>query len=378
MSNPDLIRTLAICITARVSGEENKIVDLVQHTPKCDKGPLGPPEKIKLMPSPPGVLGPYSEPAALSTGSQLSNDYDPSYQASSQNSHQNPTLANFDRIQFKYVTAGNGKRREAQQYFHIVVELFAEIPTSQSSEGQWVKVASKTSARMVVRGSSRYRILDDRRSSSVSMGPGGGSDGDSVGGQHEANAGGPPSGSRGGLRNLSHPNSSRLGSSTHISSHAIQHHYPSSESRSSVSLRINRPDCSMLSPEDESAIQEHDGYQYFPAPLLKKAQNTQGEPSTSTSAIQYSYNSSELDASDIKTNYCDSTSITTVPFESFVTEFVDDLLRIVQSEKANSHPTERLFKALPQLLQSFAFMVGHRATSREQLEVMVFVNKYRM
>lgn len=111
---------------------------------------------------------------------------------------------------------------------------------------------------------------------------------------------------------------------------------------------------------------------------LKKAQNTQGESSTSTSAIQFPCNSSEMDASDIKTNYSDSASIATVPFESFVTEFVDDLLRIVQSEKANPHSMERLFKALPQLLQSFAFKVGHRAIGREQLDVMVFVNKYRM
>lgn len=283
VSNPDLIRTLAICITARVAGEENKIIDLVQHTPKRDKGPLGRPEKIKLMPSPPGALSPYSEPAALSTGSQLNNDYDPSYQASSQNSHQNLTLANFDRIQFKNATANNGKRRAAQQYFHIVVELFAEIPSSQSSEGQWVKVAAKTSARMVVRGRSPGHYSDDRRGSSASMGPGGGSSGDGVGGQHEANASGPPGGSRGGLGNLSHPNSSRMGSSTYISSHSAQHHYSSPESRSSasgsshdsgVNLRVDRPDCPMLSPEDESAIQEHEGYQYFPAPLYEGIPNS--------------------------------------------------------------------------------------------------------
>lgn len=152
--------------------------------------------------------------------------------------------------------------------------------------------------------------------------------GDGVGGQHDANAGGPPSGSCGGLGNLSHPNSSCLGSSAYISSHATQHHYSS--------------------------------------------------PATSTSIIHSPYNSSEMDASDIKTNYSDSASIATVPFESFVTEFVDDLLRIVKSEKANSHSTERLYKALPQLLQSFAFKIGYQAISREQLEIMVFVNKYRM
>lgn len=151
--------------------------------------------------------------------------------------------------------------------------------------------------------------------------------GDGFGGQHEANAGRPPSVSRVRLENLS-PNSSRLGSSAYLSSRATQHLYSS--------------------------------------------------PATSTAIIQFPCNSSEMDASDIKTNYSDSASIATVPLESFVTEFVDDLLGIVQSEKANSHSTERLFKALPQLLQSFAYKIGHRAASKEQLEIMAFVNKYRM
>lgn len=107
---------------------------------------------------------------------------------------------------------------------------------------------------------------------------------------------------------------------------------------------------------------------------LRKGQNTQEEPSTSTFTVQFPCNSSEMDALDIKTNYSDSACIATAPIGSFVTEFVDGLPKRVRSEKADPHSTERLFKALPQLLQSFAFKVGHQATGREQLEVMVFVS----
>lgn len=281
-SNSDHIRALAICITARVSGDEGKPIDLVQHTPKRDKGPLGRPEKIKLMPSPPGSLGIYSEPAGLSPGSQMSPpDYDSSYAASSPNAQQTQTTANFDRIQFKNATANNGKRRAAQQYFNIVVELFAELSGGAASEGQWVKVASRTSARMVVRGRSPGHYSDDRRSSSTSMGPGGGSGGDSsASGPQESNSSGPPGGSRTGLAGISYSGSSRLGSSAYHSHHASLNHSPP-ESRSSGSssydsvtgVRLERPDYPVLSAEDASAIQDYEGYQYYPSTLYESNVN---------------------------------------------------------------------------------------------------------
>lgn len=274
----DLIRALAICITARVSGEEGKAIDLVQHTPKRDKGPLGRPEKIKLMPMPPGSLGLYTEPAGLSPGSQLTPDYDPAYPASSPSSQQNQTTANFERIQFKNATANNGKRRAAQQYFHIVVELFAEVPSSQSSEGQWIKVASRMSARMVVRGRSPGHYSDDRRSSSTSMGPGGGSGGDSTGGPQEPNSSGPSGGSRSGLGGMPYPSSSRLGSSAYLSHHASLNHSPpgsrssnSSSYDSATGMRLERPEYPVLSAEDASSIQNFEGYQYYPSTLYESA-----------------------------------------------------------------------------------------------------------
>lgn len=276
-TNTDHIKSLAMCITARVHGEDGKPIDLVQHTPKRDKGPLGRPEKIKLMPHPSGSLGIFAEPAGLSPSAQLVPEYDSAYSASSPNSQQNPTMANFDRIQFKNATANNGKRRAAQQYFNIVVELFAEISNPQAAEEPWIKIASRVSAPMVVRGRSPGHYSDDRRSSSTSMGPGGGSGSDNTGGTRDPGAPGNLGGSRGGLTGMPFSSSSRMGGSAYLSHHASLTHSPT-ESRSSGSssydgATLERPENPVLSAEEASNIEDYDGYQYYPSPLYESAAN---------------------------------------------------------------------------------------------------------
>ena len=76
----------------------------------------------------------------------------------------------FERIQFKQATANNGKRRAAQQYYHVVVELFVDLGT-QIPE-QFAKVAYRKSAKMIVRGRSPGHYQTERRGS-TSSGPGG-------------------------------------------------------------------------------------------------------------------------------------------------------------------------------------------------------------
>ncbi|KAI8973940.1 hypothetical protein BDB01DRAFT_844977 [Pilobolus umbonatus] len=108
-------------ISARLS-DCDKIVQLIQHTPKRDKGPQTTP-----MPKPirhGGNIG-FS-----SVGSSQS-------------------IVTFERLQFKTATANNGKRRAAQQYYIIVVELFAKL-----KNGNIVTVATTKSAPLVVRGRS--------------------------------------------------------------------------------------------------------------------------------------------------------------------------------------------------------------------------------
>ncbi|KAI8334643.1 hypothetical protein BC941DRAFT_356168, partial [Chlamydoabsidia padenii] len=116
-------------ISARVSTSD-KPIDLVQHTPKRDKGPQMTPEAKPIAP-----------------GGNLS--------LSSVGNTQN--IATFERIQFKTATANNGKRRAAQQYYVVVVELYAE-----THEGERVSVASCVSSPLVVRGRSPGHYADSQ------------------------------------------------------------------------------------------------------------------------------------------------------------------------------------------------------------------------
>ncbi|CAO3663078.1 unnamed protein product [Rhizopus stolonifer] len=127
-------------ISARVSNSDKKI-DLVQHTPKRDKGPQTTPNPKPIMPG--GNLNMSSVGA-------------------------NQSIVTFERIQFKTATANNGKRRAAQQYYVCLVDLFAEIEGNQR-----VKVASCQSAPLVVRGRSpgHYSDNQERYESSMAMPP---------------------------------------------------------------------------------------------------------------------------------------------------------------------------------------------------------------
>ncbi|KAL8717884.1 MAG: hypothetical protein Q9225_004923 [Loekoesia sp. 1 TL-2023] len=280
-SNPPTIRSFAICISARVDSEEGKLIDLVQHTPKRDKGPTGRPEKIKLQPHTSSSYNIRSEHGGgLNTRSELSTEYETAYAPTSPNTQQSQTIANFDRIQFKNATANNGKRRAAQQYFHIVVELFAEVPSSQSTEPSWVKVASRISAPMVVRGRSPGHYSDDRRGSSTSMGPGGGSTGESSGSQQDPHSGSSGVGQSGVAGMFNNPPRLGGGGGTsnqkghHMSGDYIQADSLSDRSSTSSDYEeaempdYERPKETILTPEEEDNIVNHEGYQYYPSTLL--------------------------------------------------------------------------------------------------------------
>lgn len=273
-SSPDRIQSFAVCITARVDGEDGKIIELVQHTPKRDKGPTSAPEKVKLLPHIGSTLSYPESTSSLSPASQLSPDYEGVYAPTRE---QNPRLANFERIQFKNATANNGKRRAAQQYFHLVAEMYAQL-SSPSSEAQWIKIATRMSAPMVVRGRSPGHYSDDRRNSSTSMGPGGGaSSGDSTGGNRDPNSGG-ASGSRSSTSGMAFSGSSRAGSGGYLSHHASMRqsssegssNYSSASSgyRNSTGLAHRRLEDQVLTNEEERAIEDYEGYQYYPSPLF--------------------------------------------------------------------------------------------------------------
>ncbi|KAI8073427.1 uncharacterized protein B0P05DRAFT_473597 [Gilbertella persicaria] len=117
----------SIGISARVTNNDKKI-DLVQHTPKRDKGP-------QMVP----------EPRPVRAGGNL-------HLASVGSNH---NIATFERLQFKTATANNGKRRAAQQYYEIVVDLIAHMAHHPP-----LCVASCVSEPLVVRGRSPGHYSD--------------------------------------------------------------------------------------------------------------------------------------------------------------------------------------------------------------------------
>ncbi|EKD15344.1 uncharacterized protein L3040_001715 [Drepanopeziza brunnea f. sp. 'multigermtubi'] len=156
------INGFAMSIAAVVDGRDGKSIELVQHTPKRDKGPQEKPARITLSPRPPIPHGMYD---SLSSRDLYST---PSF---SQNPNQPAVEATFERIQFKNATANNGKRRAAQQYYHLLVELFADVGSQHPD--RWVKIATRMSAPMVVRGRSPGHYQGERRGSNSSGGPSG-------------------------------------------------------------------------------------------------------------------------------------------------------------------------------------------------------------
>ncbi|KAF9349818.1 hypothetical protein BGX26_011924 [Mortierella sp. AD094] len=138
--NGELVKVnkFLICIGAQIQNGE-KAIELVQHTPKRDKGP-----QITPRPTP------------VRAGGDLS-----LYSAGS-----NPNVVTFERVQFKTATANNGKRRAAQQYYQVHVDLFGE-----SDMGELILVASSISAPLVVRGRSPGHYADNDGAPALSTQP---------------------------------------------------------------------------------------------------------------------------------------------------------------------------------------------------------------
>ena len=268
------IEALGVCISAKADGDEGKPIELVQHTPKRDKGPMDMPQIQELSPHPSGNLGVLQTPnAAINPASQGPPEFEPSFPG-----QQGVNVATFDRIQFKKATANNGKRRAAQQYFHILVELYAKVAKGQS-ESQWVRIASRLSAPMVVRGRSPGHYQDERRNSSTSLGPGGSSgDGGGGGGTRDPSSSGPgTSHNSNSMQGMSYTSSSRIGGGGYQGHAALPRSpsgntsMPSSTSSSHGSSRSfteRLPDPN-LTAEESTNIENYPGYQYYPATLYE-------------------------------------------------------------------------------------------------------------
>ncbi|KAI1177439.1 hypothetical protein F4777DRAFT_205442 [Nemania sp. FL0916] len=170
-ATPYQVFGFAMSISAIISDNSSQNIELVQHTPKRDKGPTAKPDKVKLWPksSQHGshALGLYPDHTMPGSSRAI---YDGGYGQTGQGPF--ATEHTFERIQFKQATANNGKRRAAQQYYHLIVELYADV--GSHSGDQYIKIAERKSEKMIVRGRSPGHYQNERRGS-TSSGPGGSS-----------------------------------------------------------------------------------------------------------------------------------------------------------------------------------------------------------
>lgn len=244
----------AMCISAVVADNDNMPIELVQHTPKRDKGPIAKPEKVRLAPKAPQTSHhPINNIYSSSNGTSdlaSSRGYDQGFgqtQGSLNNEH------TFERIQFKQATANNGKRRAAQQYYHLIVELWADVG-SQHSE-PFIKVAYKKSAKMIVRGRSPGHYQSERRAS-TSSGPGGSGGGSITGQGYTPNV---------------------LGSGEYQSNNnMMQSSYGATYDPRGYGGARHHQELSMepmISAEECKAITEPKAYQYYAAPIYEGDQD---------------------------------------------------------------------------------------------------------
>lgn len=248
-AGPQIVN-FAMSIAAVVDGKDGKAIELVQHTPKRDKGPQEKPARITLSPRPAAPHGIYGDGGRASL-------YDQGGSGFSQNPNQPATEATFERIQFKNATANNGKRRAAQQYYHLLVELFADVGNSHSGSNgdRWVKIASRMSAQMVVRGRSPGHYQNERRGSNTSSGPGGSGNG---GGTGSYSAG--PSRTTSDLSGMSGSSSLLPGSGYSNSYDTRSHHY-----RAPLQIPMEPT----LSAEEARGIVDSPGYLYCPSAIYE-------------------------------------------------------------------------------------------------------------
>ncbi|RYP53915.1 hypothetical protein DL768_001227 [Monosporascus sp. mg162] len=279
----------AMSISAVVAESDSHQIELVQHTPKRDKGPVQRPEKMKLSPKPlqqvAHPLGLYASPHDMTSGSRSMYE-GTSYGQSGQNSF--PTEYTFERIQFKQATANNGKRRAAQQYYHLLVELYADVG-SQAADG-FIKIAQRKSAKMIVRGRSPGHYQTDRRGSTGS-GPGGSG---GMGGYGASQVLGTDYGSG--------------GSSLLPSGYGVGSSYDPRSGHYGTTRQHDLPAEPVMSADDAKEIDTVKGYQYYPGTIYEGSNPRHGiamfsDRGEQESMMTSSSTTAESSASRVKPEY---------------------------------------------------------------------------
>lgn len=297
------IQAMGMRLSAAVDGSSGKPIELIQHTPKRDNGPKNKIDVTKISPTPAAgrgehtisphgiyqvpmstfhatgaVTGPFLplQHSGESSGSsssahtpQLSSQYP--YSASSTAHLPVPghhTMHTFERVQFKQATANNGKRRASQQYFHLIVELFADVRKDGSDTADWVKVAQRVSEKIVVRGRSPSHYQNEGNHGQSGRG------GSASGGSGYSTSSGTIYGGTnpGGLRSST---GTYGGSTSGVGGYRANHYgvHPSSDGDGSGSspgsadegaVDTDHPIDAVMSDAERADIQNYEGYQYYP------------------------------------------------------------------------------------------------------------------
>ncbi|GKT45641.1 meiosis-specific transcription factor NDT80 [Colletotrichum spaethianum] len=250
-TQPYSVLGFAMSISAVVAENDSHTIELVQHTPKRDKGPVEKPGKVRLHPKHPQMshpMGLYHGDSVLGGPSRIGFPDGGGY-GGQQSGDSYQTEHTFERIQFKQATANNGKRRAAQQYYHLLIELWADV--GSQGPNNFIRIAYRKSAKMIVRGRSPGHYQSERRAS-TSSGPGG--------------SGGSFTG---------YPNSSIIGSDFGPAGAMVGGGYAAGfDTRGSAHYGSTRhhPELEhMLPPEDAKAIDTTKEYQYYPGTMYDGA-----------------------------------------------------------------------------------------------------------
>jgi meiosis-specific transcription factor NDT80 len=175
--SPERIQYIAVSLAAVIDNASGKTIELIQHTPKRDKGPQLAMKKELLAPTPPGIshehsvygLNSFYQSLTVAGLSQPLQSESKSSQQYSPTSHPNNNCQHsFERIKFKSTTANNRKRRARQQYYHLIVQLWANVQSPRDSNPRWVKIAARLSHPVVVRGRSPSHYQSPQQASQAS------------------------------------------------------------------------------------------------------------------------------------------------------------------------------------------------------------------
>ncbi|KAF4470808.1 Ankyrin repeat domain-containing 50 [Fusarium albosuccineum] len=128
----------AMTISAFIMDDERPI-QLVQHTPMRDRGPVLSPEKVRLSPK------------GLESGLHMGLHPATDDQGCKQEEVSHATEHAFERVQFSTATRNNVKKRDPQQYFQLRAELWADV--GERAPG-FIMIAYRNSVALVVRGRS--------------------------------------------------------------------------------------------------------------------------------------------------------------------------------------------------------------------------------